>query len=60
MPREPTIRNRRLIQRPLDALKSLRHQEIDPDEGILPEACEIEMHTSGTLEMHLFNTPPYD
>ena len=60
MPRELTIRNRRLIQRPLDALKSLRHQEIDPDEGILPEACEIEMHTSGNLEMHLFNTPQTD
>ena len=41
LPRELTIRHRRLIQRPLPELLSLRGNRINPGLGILPATAEI-------------------
>ena len=61
LPRELTVRNRRLIQRPLPELKKLRDEKIelvpDPSSGCfrLPPAAEIEMDCRpGNVEMDLF------
>ena len=55
LPRELTVRNRRLIQRPLDALTALRDGEVDPSDGILPPICELELMISeGPFELLLF------
>ena len=61
LPRELTVRNRRLIQRPLPELKKLRDEKIelvpDPSSGCfrLPSAAEIEMDCRpGNMEMDLF------
>ncbi len=61
LPRELTIRGRRLIQQPLPALKQLRDEEIkltDLKEGQqvkLPRVSEVELYCrEGDLEMDLF------
>lgn len=41
LPRELTIRDRRLIQKPLEELKQLRGDQVDID-GRLPDVCEME------------------
>ena len=41
LPRELSLRHRRLIQRPLSNLKKLRGEQINPSIGILPSAAEI-------------------
>ncbi len=43
LPRELRIRNRRLIQTPLPALKELRQEELDAAAGRLAKACEMEL-----------------
>ena len=43
LPRELTIRGRRLIQKPIPELISLRESEADASEGHLPDACEMEI-----------------
>jgi len=54
LPRELKIRNRRLIQKPLDCLVELREQEIEPT-GELPRVCEMEIENpGGDLELKLF------
>ncbi|MDO4615487.1 MAG: sucrose-6-phosphate hydrolase [Lachnospiraceae bacterium] len=53
LPRELTVRNRRLIQRPLEALKALREKEENPAEGRLPEACEMELTGAGDAALTL-------
>lgn len=51
LPRALTVRDRRLIQQPLTALKKLRAREIDlvgePRSVALPGACEIELIARG-------------
>ncbi|MBO7703306.1 MAG: sucrose-6-phosphate hydrolase [Solobacterium sp.] len=55
LPRELTVRHRRLIQRPLEGLRSLRDGEADMKQQLLPEACEIELINRGEgLEFSLF------
>lgn len=61
LPRELTVRNRRLIQQPLPALKQLREEEIslqDYSENKvcpLPRVCEIELYCRpGSLALDLF------
>lgn len=61
LPRELTIRNRRLIQQPLPELKQLRDREInlqqykDGDIVSLPRVCEIELYCRpGDLSLDLF------
>ena len=47
LPRELTVRHRRLIQRPLEGLRRLRSGEADMKTQILPELCEIELINRG-------------
>jgi beta-fructofuranosidase len=55
LPRELTVRNRRLIQRPLEGLRALRDGEADMKHNVLPEACEIELINRGeNLKLCLF------
>lgn len=61
LPRELTIRGRRLIQQPLPLLKQLRDEEIDlRDQELnglaeLPRVCEIELYIRpGDLAVNLF------
>lgn len=43
LPRELTIRGRRLIQKPLESLKKLRGEAVDPAKHRLPRECEMEV-----------------
>ena len=55
LPRELTVRNRRLIQKPLPALKTLRDQELDLSSGIMPRTAELEINVGGwDFECRLF------
>ncbi|MBR4514330.1 MAG: sucrose-6-phosphate hydrolase [Lachnospiraceae bacterium] len=60
LPRELTVRGRRLIQRPLPELKKLRDEKLElkaNDAGCftLPEACEVELDIRpGDCELDLF------
>ncbi len=63
LPRELTVRGRRLIQRPLPELKKLRDEEIDlRDEELtgtakLPRVSELELYLRpGDLEVDLFTS----
>ena len=54
LPREISLRDGKLIQRPLPALESLREGEIAPD-GHLPPACEMRIDAApGDFELALF------
>ena len=54
IPRELYIRKGRLIQKPISGIEALRVQELVPD-GLLPEACEIEVECNGSSSgLHLF------
>lgn len=54
LPRELSIRNRRLIQKPLAQFKQLRQQRI-PVDGHLPNTCEMEiLITSKDFHCRLF------
>ena len=55
MPRELRIENRRLLQKPLEGFKILRDQRIDTTTHKLPQACEIEIHCQGNLNLLLFS-----
>jgi beta-fructofuranosidase len=56
MPRELTVRGRRLIQKPLADLKALRMEELDPEPGVLPRTCELEVLSGGgDLDLKLFS-----
>jgi len=58
LPRELTVRNRRLIQRPLEGLRALRDREADMKDSILPEACEMEVINRGeNMTLRLFTEP---
>ena len=55
LPRELTVRHRRLIQRPLESLRRLRDGEADLRTNRLPDACEIELINRGEdLSVTLF------
>lgn len=55
LPRELRIRDRRLIQVPLPGLEALRGDEVDPVDGILPEACEMIVKSDGgNMTLSLF------
>ncbi len=60
LPRELTVRGRRLIQQPLPELKKLREEEIPLREEVggrydLPRACEIEVYCRpGDVELDMF------
>ncbi len=55
LPRELRIRDRRLIQVPLPGLEALRGDEVDPADGILPEACEMIVKSDGgNMTLSLF------
>ncbi len=55
LPRELTVKGRRLIQQPLDDLRTLRGDSIDPEKGFLPKACELELiGRGGDLNLNLF------
>ena len=56
MPRELTVRGRRLIQKPLADLTALRMEELDPGPGVLPRTCELEiLSRGGDLDLKLFS-----
>lgn len=57
LPRELRVRSRRLIQQPLDELRSLRGESIDTDEtDELPRVCEMELiGRGGDLTLRLFS-----
>ena len=56
MPRELTVRGRRLIQKPLADLTALRTEELDPGPGVLPRTCELEiLSRGGDLDLKLFS-----
>ncbi len=52
LPRELTIRGRRLIQKPMPELKELRGKCIDPTAGILPTACELNISFPAVDQLH--------
>ena len=56
LPRELRVRDRRLIQQPLDALRALRGNKIDLEAtDLLPRVCELELISrGGDLELKLF------
>lgn len=56
LPRELRVRDRRLIQQPLDSLRSLRGEKIDLEStDVLPRVCEMEIISrGGDLKLHLF------
>lgn len=55
LPRELTIRHRRLIQRPLPEMKQLRGNQINPSLGILPATAEVSVGVYPMdFEMKLF------
>ena len=54
LPRELRIRNGRLLQTPIPALRDLRGPELEPD-GTLPPACELEIAApAGDFDLNLF------
>ena len=65
LPRELTVRGRRLIQRPLAALKNLRDGLLDISQGKLTAPCEMELfigaagggESSGDFDLSLFTRP---
>ncbi len=56
LPRELRVRDRRLIQQPLDGLRELRGRKIDLETtDVLPRVCEVELISrGGDLTMRLF------
>ncbi|MBR6186084.1 MAG: sucrose-6-phosphate hydrolase [Clostridia bacterium] len=56
LPRELRVRDRRLIQQPLDALRALRGKKLDLEAtDLLPRVCEMEVISrGGDLALHLF------
>ena len=56
LPRELRVRNRRLIQQPLDELRALRGKKLDPEAtDLLPRVCELELISrGGDLKLRLF------
>ena len=56
LPRELRVRDRRLIQQPLDGLRSLRAKKIDLETSdLLPRVCEMEIIIrGGNLSLRLF------
>ncbi len=57
LPRELTVRGRRLIQQPLPSLKKLRGERAVLDSGVnpLPRACELELDCRpGSVRLSLF------
>lgn len=56
LPRELRVRDRRLIQQPLDSLRTLRGEKIDLElTDVLPRVCEMEIISrGGDLKLHLF------
>ena len=56
LPRELRVRDRRLIQQPIDELRALRGEQIDLEStDILPRVCEMELISrGGDLELKLF------
>ena len=57
LPRELRVRDRRLIQQPLDELRALRGKQVDIEAtDILPRVCEMELiGRGGDLELCLFS-----
>lgn len=57
LPRELRVRDRRLIQQPLDELRALRGKQVDIEStDILPRVCEMELiGRGGDLELRLFS-----
>ena len=54
LPRELRIREGRLIQTPVEAVESIREEELAPY-GILPDACELQIRAAGgDLRLNLF------
>ena len=56
LPRELRVRDRRLIQQPIDALRALRGNKIDLEStDVLPRVCEMELISrGGDLTLRLF------
>ena len=56
LPRELRVRDRRLIQQPLDGLRGLRGAKIDLEStNLLPRVCELELISrGGSLDLRLF------
>ncbi len=56
LPRELRVRNRRLIQQPLDELRQLRGKAVDLEStDLLPRVCEMELISrGGDLALQLF------
>ena len=56
LPRELRVRDRRLIQQPLDVLRALRGKKIDLEStDLLPRVCELELISrGGDLDLRLF------
>ena len=56
LPRELRVRDRRLIQQPLDELRALRGKQIDLEStDVLPRVCELELISrGGDLSLRLF------
>jgi beta-fructofuranosidase len=54
LPRELTVRKRRLIQRPLKQLETLRDKKVDPFNRELPKCCEIDLRLHGNIDFNLF------
>ncbi len=57
LPRELRVRDRRLIQQPLDELRAFRGKQVDIEStDILPRVCEMELiGRGGDLELRLFS-----
>ncbi len=59
MPRELTIRDRRLIQTPLPSFKELRDERLDLKHD-LPRACELDLYIEGSCQINLFKSSQTD
>lgn len=58
LPRELSIRHRRLIQRPITGLEKLRKELVNPSLGILPDSAEIAVTIyPDDFKMSLFTKP---
>ncbi len=58
LPRELSIRHRRLIQKPVSGLEKMRRELINPSLGILPKAAEIAVTIyPDDFSMSLFSKP---
>ncbi|MDD6349698.1 sucrose-6-phosphate hydrolase [Intestinibaculum porci] len=60
MPRELTIQNRRLIQKPLKGFEDLRQETLPLATKTLPTACELDLHITGALDMQLCKSDDHD